>query len=72
LDDARAAGMCGRGRNGALSTTVASVFGAALMPKALLGGRGYDAGWFRNTLAARGIIPCIPSKANRRVSTGAA
>jgi transposase len=47
--------------------------GAALMldalppAKALLGDRGYDAGWFRNALAARGIAPCIPSKANRRV-----
>ncbi|MGL4494775.1 MAG: IS5 family transposase [Beijerinckiaceae bacterium] len=45
---------------------------AALMlpalPKAseLLGDRGYDAGWFRNALAQRGITPCIPSKANRK------
>jgi transposase len=47
--------------------------GAALMldalppAKTLLGDRGYDAGWFRSALAARGIAPCIPSKANRRV-----
>ena len=47
--------------------------GAALMldalppAKALLGDRGYDAGWFRNALAARGITPCIPSKANRKI-----
>lgn len=47
--------------------------GAALMldalppAKTLLGDRGYDAGWFRNALAERGIVPCIPSKANRRV-----
>ena len=47
--------------------------GAALMldalppAKALLGDRGYDAGWFRNALAARGIVPCIPSKSNRKM-----
>ena len=47
--------------------------GAALMldalppAKALLGDRGYDAGWFRNALAARGIAACIPSKVNRKV-----
>ena len=46
---------------------------AALMiealPKAktLLGDRGYDADWLREALTARGITPCIPSKANRRV-----
>ena len=46
--------------------------GAALMldvlppAKALLGDRGYDAGWFRDALTQRGIAACIPSKANRR------
>jgi transposase len=46
--------------------------GAALMldaippTKALLGDRGYDANWFRNALAERGITACIPSKVNRR------
>jgi transposase len=46
--------------------------GAALMldalppAKTLLGDRGYDAGWFRDALAARGIAPCIPSKTNRK------
>jgi len=46
--------------------------GAALMfdaipnAKALLGDKGYDADWFRSALAARGIAPCIPPKANRR------
>ena len=24
--------------------------------------------WFRNALAQRGVVPCIPSKANRGVS----
>jgi transposase len=47
--------------------------GAALMldalshAKAMLGDRGYDANWFRQALTARGISPCIPSKANRKV-----
>ena len=47
--------------------------GAALMldalpkAKALLGDRGYDADWFRNALTVRGIEPCIPSKANRKI-----
>ena len=46
--------------------------GAALMldalppAKAMLGDRGYDADWLRQALAARGIEPCIPSKANRK------
>jgi hypothetical protein len=46
--------------------------GAALMlealppAKTLLGDRGYDAGWFRNALAERGISACIPSKVNRK------
>ena len=46
--------------------------GAALMldalprAKAMLGDRGYDADWFRNALIKRGIVPCIPSKANRK------
>ncbi len=47
--------------------------GAALMldalpsAKAMLGDRGYDADWFRTALAERGMIACIPSKANRKV-----
>lgn len=47
--------------------------GAALMldalprAKAMLGDRGYDADWFRAALTERGIAPCIPSKANRKV-----
>ena len=47
--------------------------GAALMidalprAKAMLGDRGYDADWFREALATRGITPCIPSKANRKI-----
>lgn len=40
----------------------------ALPPaKVLLGDRDYDAGWFRNALADRGMAACIPSKANRKV-----
>ena len=47
--------------------------GAALMlnalplAKELLGDRGYDANWFRDSLAERGIAACIPSKANRKI-----
>jgi transposase len=47
--------------------------GAALMidafpkAKALLTDKGYDADWFRAALEQRGITPCIPSKANRKV-----
>lgn len=46
--------------------------GAALLldalPRArtLLADRGYDADWFREALAERGIAACIPSKANRK------
>jgi transposase len=46
--------------------------GAALMlaafPKAkeLLADKGYDAGWFREALAERKIIACIPSRSNRK------
>ena len=36
--------------------------------KALLADRGYDADWLRQALADRGIEPCIPSKANRKVA----
>ena len=48
--------------------------GAALMldalppAKTLLGDRGYDAEQGRNALAERGIVPCIPSKTNRKIS----
>ena len=46
--------------------------GAALMlpvlPKAseLLGDKGYDADWFRQALAERGIAACIPSNPTAR------
>ena len=32
----------------------------------LIGDRGYDSGWFRAALAARGIQPCIPSTRSRK------
>lgn len=47
--------------------------GAALLlsslPKAkeLLADRGYDADWFRDALKAKGIVPCIPPKKNRKI-----
>jgi len=46
--------------------------GAALMldrlPRAttLIADRGYDADWFRDALARRGVEACIPPKANRK------
>ena len=46
--------------------------GAALMiddlppAQVLLGDKGYDADWFRDALAGRGIEACIPSKSNRK------
>ena len=48
--------------------------GAAMMlaalpkAKAMLGDRGYGADWFRGALTERGITPCIPSKANRKIA----
>jgi transposase len=47
--------------------------GAALMfdalpsAKAMIADKGYDADWFRQALAARKTIACIPSKSNRKV-----
>ena len=47
--------------------------GAALMiddlppAQVLLADKGYDADWFRDALARRGIEACIPSKSNRKV-----
>ena len=48
-------------------TGAALMIGAMPDAKVLLGDRGYDANWFRNALTARGIEPCIPSKANRKI-----
>jgi putative transposase len=47
--------------------------GAALMlpslpqAKELLGDKGYDSNRFRQALASRGIMPCIPSSRSRKV-----
>ena len=40
------------------------------MPKAqqLLADKGYDADWFREALATRKIVACIPSKSNRKTA----
>lgn len=35
--------------------------------KELLADKGYDNDWFRHALANRGITPCIPPTANRKV-----
>ena len=39
------------------------------LPKAktLIADRGYDAGWFRAALRAKGIRPCMPAKRNRKI-----
>ncbi len=40
----------------------------ALPPAAtLIADRGYDSGWFRQALTARGIEPCIPSSKSRKL-----
>jgi len=50
--------------------------GAALMLGAIpdagtmLADKGYDADWFRAALKQRGILPCIPSRSNRRMPLG--
>ena len=36
--------------------------------KVLLADRGYDADWFREALADRSSVPCIPSRRNRKVA----
>ena len=49
--------------------------GAALMfdalprAKAMIADKGYDADWFRQALAARKTVACIPSKSNRKVQS---
>jgi len=50
--------------------------GAALMLDAIpdagtmLADKGYDSDWFRAALKRRGIVPCIPSRSNRRMPLG--
>ena len=46
-----------------------AAFMLSVLPRAkeLLGDKGYDADWFRQSLAERGIKPCTPSKSNRKV-----
>jgi transposase len=45
----------------------ALMLGALPRAKAMLADKGYDAGWFRDALAKRGILACIPPKTNRKV-----
>jgi transposase len=48
--------------------------GAALMfaslprAKTMIADKGYDGDWFRQALAARKTVACIPSKSNRKVA----
>ena len=56
--------------NGRLEVNVAQGVGVRRKKKPgqnMLGDRGYHADWFRNALTARGIAPCIPSRANRTI-----
>lgn len=69
--------MCdGRGRPVLLRLTAGQTSdykGAAMMVYALppahamLAGRAYDARWFRQALVERGITPCTPPHASRKV-----
>lgn len=43
------------------------LFAAFPKAKTLLADKGYDSDWFRAALTNRGITPCIPPKANRKV-----
>jgi putative transposase len=33
----------------------------------VLADKGYDADWFRRELLQRGVMPCIPSRCNRKI-----
>ena len=69
--------MCdGRGRPVLLCLTegqTSEYKGAAMMldalpcANAMLADRGYDARWFRQALAERGIPPCIPPHGKRKI-----
>ena len=69
--------MCdGRGRPVLLHLTegqTSEYKGAAAMidalphARAMLADRGYDARWFRQALVERGISPCIPPHAKRKI-----
>ena len=43
------------------------MLGALPPAKALIADRGYDSAPFRQALAAKGIMPCIPSSRTRKV-----
>ena len=43
------------------------LFDALPNAKKLLGDKGYYSDWFRAVLTARGVTPCIPPKAARKV-----
>jgi transposase len=48
-------------------TGAAALLSSLPQAKVLLADRGYDADWFRDALADRGIEACIPSKSNRKI-----
>jgi transposase len=45
----------------------ALMFNALPRAKAMIADKGYDGDWFRQALAARKTVACIPSKSNRKV-----
>jgi transposase len=46
-------------------TGAAALLGSLPSAVRLLADRGYDAGWFRDTLKDNGIKPCIPGRKSR-------
>ena len=48
-------------------TGAAALLSSLPPARILLADRGYDADWFRDALAERGIEACIPSKSNRKI-----
>ena len=46
----------------------ALLFASLPTAKVMIADKGYDGDWFRQALAVRKIIACIPSKANRKVA----
>lgn len=54
------------GRSGSNFNQLSQMLNALPSAKQLLGDKGYDADWFRQSLAERGIVACIPSKSNRK------
>ena len=70
VTDARGRPICMYPSAGQTSGYIGAAALLSTLPKAgaLLADRGYDADWFRNTLIARDIQPCIPSRKSCKVA----